>query len=130
MKGLLIFVILFFGAWDLYWYVSGVSQTLPWRLKSMIAKGPAPFLLDVRTPAEFAAFHIPGARNMPDVLTNPEAQKALPADRPVVVICMTGHRSPPVVKALADKGLKNVSNLTWGMLGWFVFGGSTEKGGG
>ncbi|EKO39903.1 MAG: Rhodanese-related sulfurtransferase [Solidesulfovibrio magneticus str. Maddingley MBC34] len=126
MKGLLIFLILFFGVWDLAWLVAGVGQTPPWRLRRLLGKEPVQ-LLDVRTPAEFALFHIPGAVNRPDALAVPVAELGLDPARPVAVVCMTGHRSPFVAKSLAAKGY-DASNLTWGMLGWLLMLGPTVSG--
>ena len=39
-------------------------------------------------------------------------------DEPVIVICMTGHRSPMVAYQLKKRGYRQVYNLTWGMLAW------------
>ncbi len=39
----------------------------------------------------------------------------------VVVICMTGHRSPLVAYALKKRGYARVDNLAWGMVGWKVY---------
>jgi rhodanese-related sulfurtransferase len=39
----------------------------------------------------------------------------------VVVICMTGHRSPLVAYALKKKGYARVYNLTGGMVGWKMY---------
>ncbi|MHC1791527.1 rhodanese-like domain-containing protein [Solidesulfovibrio sp.] len=129
MKGLLIVLVLFFGVWDLAWLLAGVGQTPPWRLRRQLGEAPPrqPQLLDVRTPAEFALFHIPGAVNRPDALAVPAAALGLDPARPVVVVCMTGHRSPFVAKKLTDQGLA-ASNLTWGMLGWFLSRGETTSG--
>ena len=126
MKGLVIFLVLFFGVWDLAWLLAGVGQTPPWRLRRQMAAKP-PQLLDVRTPAEFALFHIPGAINRPDALTVPAAQLGLDPSRPVAVVCMTGHRSPFVARKLAQAGF-DASNLTWGMLGWLLSLGSVSTG--
>ena len=126
MKGLVIFLVLFFGVWDLAWLLAGVGQTPPWRLRRQMATKP-PQLLDVRTPAEFALFHIPGAINRPDALAVPAAQLGLDPSRPVAVICMTGHRSPFVARKLGRQGY-DASNLTWGMLGWLVSFGSVSTG--
>ena len=126
MKGLLVFLILFFGVWDLAWLAAGVAQTPPWRLRRQLDKEPVQ-LLDVRTPTEFALLHIPGAVNRPDALTVPVAELGLDPARPVAVVCMTGHRSPFVAKKLAANGY-DASNLTWGMLGWLLTFGPTASG--
>lgn len=127
MKALVLFILLFFGVWDLGWLAAGVSQTLPWRLRRLREEGVRPQLLDVRTPAEFALFHIPGAVNRPDAMHADPARLGLDPKRPVVVVCMTGHRSPFVTRRLAAKGF-DASNLTWGMLGWKLFGGESMSG--
>ena len=126
MKGLLVFLILFFGVWDLAWLVAGVGQTPPWRLRRLLGKEPVQ-LLDVRTAAEFALFHIPGAINRPDALAVPAAELGLDPAKPVAVICMTGHRSPFVAKKLAANGY-DASNLTWGILGWLLTFGPVASG--
>ena len=126
MKGLAIFLVLFFGVWDLAWYLAGVGQMPPWRLRRMLGKEPVQ-VLDVRTPAEFALFHIPGAVNRPDALAVPAAELGLDPTRPVAVVCFTGHRSPFVAKKLAAQGYA-ASNLTWGMVGWLGAFGPVSTG--
>lgn len=122
-----IFILVLLVLWDVAWLATGVGQTLPWQLKSMIKDKADPQLLDVRTPAEYAFFHIPGAVNRPDAFTQNAASLGLDPNRPVVVICMTGHRSPFVAKKLISQGL-DATNLTWGMLGWKLFGGASIPG--
>jgi rhodanese-related sulfurtransferase len=129
MKALVLFILLFFVAWDLGWLAAGLRQTPPWRLRRMRDAGAKPQLLDVRTSAEYALFHIPGAVSRPDAIAADPAALGLDPKRPVVVICMTGHRSPFVAKRLAAKGF-DASNLTWGMLGWKLAGGESVSGGG
>ncbi|OLN24681.1 Rhodanese domain protein [Desulfovibrio sp. DV] len=126
MKGLVVVLVLVFGVWDLAWLLAGVGQTLPWRLRRQLVEKP-PQLLDVRTAAEYALFHIPGAVNRPDALAVSPVELGLDPARPVVVVCMTGHRSPFVAKKLVKDGF-DASNLTWGMLGWFASFGKTTTG--
>lgn len=129
MKALVLFVLLFFVAWDLGWLAAGLRQTPPWRLRRLREGTAKPQLLDVRTPAEYALFHIPGAINRPDAMAADAAALGLDPKRAVVVVCMTGHRSPFVAKKLAAKGY-DASNLTWGMLGWKLAGGESVSGDG
>ncbi|MFU2210770.1 rhodanese-like domain-containing protein [Solidesulfovibrio sp. C21] len=129
MKALVLFLVIFFLLWDLGWMAAGVHQMLPWRLRRLREEAPpGPQVLDVRTPAEFALFHIPGAVNRPDALIADPAALGLDPKRPVVVACMTGHRSPFVTKKLAARGY-DATNLTWGMLGWKLAGGKSVSGG-
>jgi rhodanese-related sulfurtransferase len=126
MKPLIILVVLIIG-WDVAWYFAGVKPLFPWQLEKLRnGDKKTVSLIDVRTPGEFNWFHIDGAANMPDLLSNVEGFKGKRVDEPVIVICMTGHRSPMVAYQLKKRGYKQVYNLTWGMLAWKLFGGKTE----
>lgn len=128
LKVIFLCLIVAFPLWDLLWYGLGVRRTLPWELKAKLHRK-GPFLLDVRTPWEYRLMHIPHAVNRPDLLGK---AKPLPFNphHPLVVICMTGHRSPLVAKRLQNMGYTNVTSLAWGMLGWKLAGGRTVQGGG
>jgi rhodanese-related sulfurtransferase len=118
MKTLIILIVLIIG-WDLGWYLAGVKPLFPWQLKKLLkGKTDQLTLIDVRTPREFSWFHIDSAANMPDLLSNAEEFKGKRVDEPVIVICMTGHRSPMVAYQLKKRGYRQVYNLTWGMLAW------------
>ena len=123
MKTLSILVVLIIG-WDVAWYIAGVRPLLPWQLDKLLKEHKkAVRLIDVRTPLEFNWFHIDGAVNMPDLLSKAEGFNGKRVDEPVIVICMTGHRSPIVAYQLKKRGYKQVYHLTWGMLAWKLFGG-------
>ena len=122
MKGFILVAGLFFIVWDAIWWLLGVKPRFPWQLKRQLEAGtPEMLLLDVRTPAEFGWFHLPKAQNAPNVLLDDATLADASPDQPVVVICMTGHRSPLVAYALKKRGFKQVYNLTWGMLGWQIY---------
>jgi len=126
MKPLIILVVLIIG-WDVAWYFAGVKPLFPWQLEKLRnGDKKTVSLIDVRTPGEFNWFHIDGAANIPDLLSNVEGFKGKRVDEPVIVICMTGHRSPMVAYQLKKRGYKQVYNLTWGMLAWKLFGGKTQ----
>jgi rhodanese-related sulfurtransferase len=117
------------GGWDLGWYAAGVRPIFPWQLKQQLAGSPDGLrLIDVRTSAEYRLFHIPGAESRPDLLLHPGSFSSGNRRKPVVVICMTGHRSPVVAHQLRRLGADRVYNLTWGMVGWKLFGGKTLEG--
>ena len=114
--------------WDLFWWAMGVEPLLPCRLKNALTKNPEAFnLIDVRTQTEYGLFHIDGSRNHPGLSLQPERFRDKDPGKPVVVICMTGHRSPFVAYRLKKGGFTKVYNLTWGMLGWLLSGGETRK---
>jgi rhodanese-related sulfurtransferase len=122
MGQVLLAVIGLFLVWDAVWWVLGVKPRFPWQLKARLAAGPSDLvLLDVRTPMEYNWFHLPRAQNVPDLLADSGKMPAVSPSQEVVVICMTGHRSPLVAYALKKRGYTRVYNLTWGMAGWKVY---------
>jgi rhodanese-related sulfurtransferase len=88
-------------------------------LATQIESGTAGFLLDTRTPADFAKGHVPGAVNIPlDVLFQPDNLALLPTDgTPVVVICHTGHTASMALGGLVALGY-NPYVLRFAMMGW------------
>lgn len=118
---LLLVVAVVFGVWDLGWKLAGVPPMFPWQLKRLLREQPHKTLLvDVRTSAEYKMFHIPGAVHMPEVLASPHSLPGDGPDKTVVLVCMTGHRSPVAAKLLQSHTKGRVVNLTWGMLGWLA----------
>lgn len=78
--------------------------------QSLVAEGAV--LVDVRTPEEFVAGHIEGARNIPvDSLNARLADLGPPASTTVVVYCQTGSRSTQAARTLRDAGFTSVHNL-------------------
>ncbi len=73
-------------------------------------------LIDVRTNPEWQAGHAPAARHVP---LQQVAQRAgqLPAGRPVITTCRSGHRSARAAGLLAREG-REVYNLSGGMAAW------------
>ena len=98
-------------------------------LKAQVDTGAAPFLLDVREPAELeSAGYIKGAVNISvrNVLKNLDK---LPAqDQPIVVYCGSGHRGAMVMAALRMLGYADVRNLGGGIGAWTKAEFPVEKG--
>jgi rhodanese-related sulfurtransferase len=121
-------VILLVLGWEFFWWALGVRPLMPWSLKGSLQKSPEEFtLVDVRTALEYELFHIPGSKNQPNLLLHPELFKAQDPRKPLVIICMTGHRSSVVAYGLRKRGFTEVHNLTFGMLGWLLSGGETGR---
>lgn len=118
--GCIIIIVICF-AWEFVFWAIGVKPLLPYRLQAENYN-----LIDVRTKAEYKLFHIDGAKNHPELLFHPERLKPQDASKPLVVICMTGHRSSVVAYRLKRLGYNKIYNLTFGMLGWLVSGGETS----
>ena len=87
-------------------------------------------VVDVRTPAEHAAGHIPGTQFNIDVLEDSytkTALKLLPKDRPVALYCRSGNRSKNAARILAENGYQ-VLELGTGFRGWSAAGKKVETG--
>jgi len=76
-------------------------------------------LVDVRTPAEFAAGHIPKAKNIDVRGENfeSEAQTQLDKARRGALYCRSGARSKVAARTLAAKGYR-VYELNKGFMNW------------
>jgi phage shock protein E len=97
-------------------------------VQRMDKKDPDLVVLDVRTPDEFAAGHIPGAVNIPhDQLPNRLAEIAGAKNKDVVVYCRSGRRSAIAQETLSSQGFKSVKHLEGDMLKWQEEKRPTEK---
>jgi len=76
-------------------------------------------VIDVRDVAEFAAGHLPGARNLQ---TAKFAEQTADLDKmkgkPVIVCCESGVRSAKAAKELEKLGFDRVFNLDGGVAAW------------
>jgi phage shock protein E len=68
-------------------------------------------LVDVRTPGEFIAGHIPGAINIPVQQLDARMSELQPKDAAVVVYCRSGHRSGNAARMLKSAGFAAVHDL-------------------
>jgi rhodanese-related sulfurtransferase len=74
-------------------------------------------LLDVRTPDEFSAGHIPGAVNIPyDQVAAHLAE--IPKGDEVVLYCHSGRRAGLAAEVLAANGYTRLAHLEGDMQGW------------
>lgn len=100
----------------------------PAGLRDRLGSPEAPLLLDVRTPAEFAAAHIPGSYNVPlDTLREHRDELRRHLDE-VVLVCRTGGRAAAAERALADAGMTNVHVLDGGIVAWERAGAPLNRG--
>lgn len=74
-------------------------------------------VLDVRAPAEFAAGHLPNARNIPLAELEKRAGE-LPSNKPLLVCCTSGVTSSRAAGVLRKAGRTDVFNLSGGLDGW------------
>jgi phage shock protein E len=76
-------------------------------------------VLDVRTPEEFAAGHVPGARNVShDQLPAKLAELASLKDKEVVLYCRSGRRTALAEQTLRGAGFTRLRHLEGDWLAW------------
>lgn len=68
-------------------------------------------LLDVRTPGEFAAGHVSGARNIPLQVLSSRLEELGARNKPIVIYCRSGNRSRSAMRILASQGFTAVYDL-------------------
>ncbi len=68
-------------------------------------------LVDVRTPEEFAAGHLPGAVNIPVGALEERLGELGPPATPLVVYCRSGARSGRAERLLKARGFQDVFDL-------------------
>jgi metal-sulfur cluster biosynthetic enzyme/rhodanese-related sulfurtransferase len=85
---------------------------------ALYERTPDLFVLDVRTPAEFASGHIPNAHLIPvDELEDRLTE--LPSKHTTLLVhCAAGGRSTAACETLAQRGYTALLNLVGGMHGW------------
>ena len=76
-------------------------------------------LLDVRTPEEFAAGHVPGAINIPhDQLAARLDELAAARSNEIVTYCRSGKRAALALTTLHDAGFEQLQHLEGDFLAW------------
>jgi glyoxylase-like metal-dependent hydrolase (beta-lactamase superfamily II)/rhodanese-related sulfurtransferase len=104
-----------------------VRSVSPLQLSQAMAGGKVQ-LLDVRTPAEFAAVRIPGSFNIPLDRLDPQALKStIGAEREIYVICQTGTRSQLVAETLRHAGFPHIVHADGGTNAWVSAGLPVER---
>jgi rhodanese-related sulfurtransferase len=105
------------------------APTLAERLGN--SSDPDPTLIDVRTPAEFEAGHIPGAVNVPlDELKGSldQLRTVLDDHHDVVLVCRSGARAGQAQEAMEAAGLMSPTVLSGGIVDWEKTGGAVNRG--
>jgi metal-sulfur cluster biosynthetic enzyme/rhodanese-related sulfurtransferase len=85
---------------------------------ALLERTPDLFVLDVRTPAEYASGHIPSAHLVPVDELEDRLAELPPHDTPILVTCAAGGRSAAACQTLGQKGWTRLLNLAGGMHAW------------
>jgi rhodanese-related sulfurtransferase len=96
----------------------------PLELQRLLAQGAPAQLLDVRTPGEFAAAHVPGAKLIPLADLDPAAFRSErgAGDVPVYVLCQSGGRARKAIEKLEQAGVHGCVLVEGGTQGWIDAG--------
>jgi rhodanese-related sulfurtransferase len=101
----------------------------PLELQRLLAEGAPALLVDVRTPGEFAAAHVPGAKLIPLGDLNPDAfQRQRGSEEiPVYVLCQSGGRARKAIEKLERAGVQGCVLVEGGTQAWIDAGLPTER---
>lgn len=81
-------------------------------------------VIDVRTSAEYASGHLPGAVNIDaEAATFEDQVEQLPKDAQYLVYCHSGNRSGVATDEMAKLGFTDVYDLQGGIVAWQADGG-------
>jgi rhodanese-related sulfurtransferase len=93
----------------------------PQELNRLLHLDPRPRILDVRTPEEFAAGHVPTAANVPLDGLDPASlyrSGVLRPAEPVFLVCRTSNRARSAAAAFAAAGHGGTVVVEGGTLAW------------
>ncbi|PSR52597.1 rhodanese-like domain-containing protein [Adhaeribacter arboris] len=99
-------------------YKKTVSIIRPAQLAAELQQKQNIFLLDTRSPAEYAVSHLPQAQFIDYDTFSIEQVKNISRDAPIVIYCAVGVRSERIGEQLLRAGFKNVKNLYGGIFEW------------
>jgi rhodanese-related sulfurtransferase len=100
----------------------------PDEAEKLLKANPKTVVIDVRTPEEFKAGHIPGAKNI-DFLGDDFTKQiaALDKSRTYLLHCASGGRSGQACKTAEVQSLPSVYHLNQGFKAWQQAGKPVEK---
>lgn len=109
--------------------VTSTAATVNTAQARELAQEPRTRVVDVRTPGEFEAVHIPGSHNVPlDLLRAQDGSLAPEHNDPVVLVCGTGARAEQARNVLETAGFGRLSVLRDGIAAWERDGAPLERG--
>jgi len=107
----------------------GKDSVNPSDLLTLISKGVPPVIIDVRSPEEFEAGHVPGARNYPFWTIAVRASEFSELrEEPIILYCGFGPRATASALALMMRGFRHVRCLSGHWDGWAAAGLPHETG--
>jgi len=98
-----------------------------WSVHDLHEAGEGVQLVDVRSPSEYAAGHVPGARHVPVTRAAEAASDGLDASLPTATFCGSGYRASIASSLLARSGFERVRNVVGSWKAWTAAGYPTES---
>ena len=115
-----------------YMQINGfvMSTVSPSTLRERLQADPALAVLDVRTPAEFAQVHVPGAQLAPLDQLKPEelVGQGIHKNAPLFLLCRSGQRDTLAATRLEGAGYTRCHVVEGGTLAWEAGGFPVERG--
>jgi rhodanese-related sulfurtransferase len=111
--------------------VSGRKPVItPRELHELLGGDKAIELLDVRTPGEYAAAHVPGARLLPlaDLDAGVFLRQRCVGERPIYLICQTTRRARSAIRKFQRVGFGNCVLVEGGTRAWMDAGLPVKRG--
>jgi rhodanese-related sulfurtransferase len=107
-----------------------MTSITPQLLHEKIAAGENPYLLDVRTPREYAQAHVPGAILEPlENLDVAEVKRQISAsgEAQLYILCQSGARAKQAIGQLQAGGVSHCVLVEGGTAGWIRAGLPVER---
>lgn len=118
LYALILIAIAAYAAYSKGWILANFDSITPKEAYTRLHNDPDLFLLDVRTPEEFAEEHIEGATLIPVQVLSQNLSKLEPyKGKSIIVYCRSGNRSVSASRILSDNGFTPL-NVTGGINGW------------
>lgn len=101
---------------------AAVQEVKPDEAEKLLKQRKEIVVLDVRTPDEFAAGHLKGAKNI-DFLEDDFAKRVAEVEgRPIILHCASGGRSTKALKILEARNFPQIYHLSGGYKAWVEAG--------
>jgi rhodanese-related sulfurtransferase len=118
LSWVLLIGVMFYFAYAKGWILADFESVSPKQAQTLLANDKDVFLLDVRTPEEFAEEHIEGATLISlDALNDSLGKLQGVKEKKIVVYCKSGMRSVAASRILANNGFVPL-NLQGGINEW------------